>query len=637
MAQKTNSFERFWQELKRRKVFGVVTTYAATAYIIIEVTNNLVEPLSLPAWIAKLVILLLVAGLPIVVILSWVFDFTSQGIKKTESLEELESKEIKIKPVKGRLRASYVLNAILIITVLILAYPKIFKRNTLDKLRSSGERISVAVMPFWNLTNDTAWNVRQDWIQDILINSLSNSEELIIRQSENINNLVENQGIVNYVSISPSVASTIAQKLDANVFIYGSIIREGAKIRVNAQLIDSKTEEILQSFKKDGTAENIIPLIDSLSVMVKDFLIISMLKSGISNEARKITSTFSPKAYRYFVDGRNSLYLFDFNTAKNMFHKALAIDSNFNAAIFYISGAYQELGMYELGKKWCLKAYGNRDSMPLLQKYYANWLYARFFGSPYDEIKYLRQLQEIDDQVPFAYYEVGNGYSNLSQYGKAIPEYERTLEIYDKWDLIPPWIYMYLNLGLAYHKTGQYKKEKNLYKKAEQYFPNNPYLIYRQAVLVLSEGKTNDTNNYIEKYISVRKEESASEASIASSLGEGYSEAGILDKAEEYYRQALSLEPENPVRMNNLAYFLIDRDRNIPEGMELIDKALKWSTDIYYMLHTKGWGLYKQGKYQEALEILQKSWDLRREKAIYDHEAFLHLEAAKKAVSGMKQ
>jgi hypothetical protein len=54
------------------------------------------------------------------------------------------------------------------------------------------------------------------------------------------------------------------------------------------------------------------------------------------------------------------------------------------------------------------------------------------------------------------------------------------------------------------------------------------------------------------------------------------------------------------------------------------------------MLHTKGWGLYKQGKYQEALEILQKSWDLRMKNAIYDHEAFLHLEAAKKAVAGQK-
>ena len=110
-----------------------------------------------------------------------------------------------------------------------------------------------------------------------------------------------------------------------------------------------------------------------------------------------------------------------------------------------------------------------------------------------------------------------------------------------------------------------------------------------------------------------------------------------MDKAEEYYRQAVSLEPENPVRLNNLAYFLIDQAGNLNEGMEIIDKALKLSPENYNYLHTKGWGLCKQGRYQEALDILQKSWDLRMKNAIYNHEAYLHLEAAKKAVVGMKQ
>jgi Tfp pilus assembly protein PilF len=112
-----------------------------------------------------------------------------------------------------------------------------------------------------------------------------------------------------------------------------------------------------------------------------------------------------------------------------------------------------------------------------------------------------------------------------------------------------------------------------------------------------------------------------------------YSDANIPDKAEEYYRQALSLEPENPIRMNNLAWLLIDKDRNVEEGMELIDKALNLSPDDYLMIDTKGWGFYKQGRYKEALEILERSWEL---KPVYEHEVYLHLEAAKKAVAGQK-
>ena len=74
----------------------------------------------------------------------------------------------------------------------------------------------------------------------------------------------------------------------------------------------------------------------------------------------------------------------------------------------------------------------------------------------------------------------------------------------------------------------------------------------------------------------------------------------------------------------------------INEGLKLADKALNLRPDFYDFLHSKGWGFYKQGKYQEALEILQKSWDLRMKNAIYYHEAFLHLEAARKAVAGLK-
>jgi len=70
---------------------------------------------------------------------------------------------------------------------------------------------------------------------------------------------------------------------------------------------------------------------------------------------------------------------------------------------------------------------------------------------------------------------------------------------------------------------------------------------------------------------------------------------------------------------------------NIEEGLELIEKALESDPERYIYLDTKGWGLYKQGKYEEALEVLEKSWEL---KPRYNHEIFLHLEEAKKAVAG---
>ena len=196
--------------------------------------------------------------------------------------------------------------AVLVVAV-IFAYPKIFKINTIEKLRSSGESISVAVMPFQNLTNDTLWNVWQSGIQNELIASLSSSpEELKVRQIESVKNLLSSKGVTNYASITPDIAGIVSRKLDANVFISGSINQAGATIRLNARLINSKTAEVFKSFQVDGNSENILHIIDSLSVMVKNALIINRLEKRMSQDYRHIISTNSPEAYRYFIYGENS-------------------------------------------------------------------------------------------------------------------------------------------------------------------------------------------------------------------------------------------------------------------------------------------------------------------------------------------
>jgi tetratricopeptide (TPR) repeat protein len=281
-------------------------------------------------------------------------------------------------------------------------------------------------------------------------------------------------------------------------------------------------------------------------------------------------------------------------------------------------------------------AYEKRDQMPLHLKIITNRVYAVLFESQFEEIKYLRQLQELDDLVPSYFYSSGYAYSLLLQFEKAIPEYEKSLEIYKKSGIKPAWVFNYTQLGEAYNKTGKYKKEKKLYKKAEKDFPDNYVLNYQKGLLAIVEGDTVNANKYLEKAKRLAKENSWTDANIASQIAFGFSDIGKKDKAEEYYRKALSLEPGKPDRMNDLAFLLIDSERNLPEGMELVDKALELSPDNYKYLHCKGWGLFKQRKYLEALEILQKSWDLRMTYAVYDHPAFLHLEAAKKAVAGQK-
>jgi len=564
----------------------------------------------------------------------------SVEIKKED--DGMKGQEKPIKLPKKKLQSVSIIIAVLFVIAAILAYPKIFKRDTLEKRRSSGERISVAVMPFQNMTNDTVkWDVYQLIIQNNLSSYLSNfSKNLQVRQTESVNDLLKSKGITNYASITPSFASIVSQKLEVDIFIYGNIIKLGNIMRLSAQLIDTKTEEIIKPFQIEGPSseENLLDKIDSLSGMLKDFLIVSRIREEVSPEIdiRPYEYTNNPEAYRYFISSFDANSQMDPPTVIKLLKEAERIDSNFFVATLFISIQYgQMMGMYEDAKEWCLKAYKKRDQMPIKEKIMTDWVYARTFGTPDEEIKCLKQYPLYDDQVPVCYWQIGNAYLNLFQYSNAISEYERALDIYNKWDIKPMFVANYTPLGYAYHKMGMYKKEKKLYKKAEQDFPDHPDLIYRQAILALSEGKVKAANEYIEKYKYILRDNSASEAAITSNLAGIYSEAGILDKAEEYYREALTLQ-RSAGRLNTLAYFLIDYDRDINAGLELVDEALGLSPDNYNYLDTKGWGLYKQGKHQEALDILQKSWDLRREKAVYNYEAFLHLEEAKKAVASQK-
>jgi len=525
---------------------------------------------------------------------------------------------------------------VLFAIIALINHLKLFEKDKLDKIRSSDGRIAVAIMPFQNMTNDTTWNVWQIGIQDILVSYLSNSpEELKVRQTESINDLIQSKGLTQYASITPSFASDISQKLEASIFISGSIKQAGSTIRLNVQMIDPKTQETFKSFEIDGPAreDKIFQITDSLKRMVKDFLLISKLTKELSPEFQQVAFTVSPEAYKCFIYGENARRKGDHSTTVKMYSQAIAIDSNFTFATAMLSVELYNRGLYDSGRKLCLKVYRKRDQMTMQQKIWINRLYAMYFETPAEEIQYLRQLLEIDDQMPFIYYAIGYSYNKLYQYDKAIPEFEKSLAIYEKRETKPYWVSNYVLPGIAYTKTNQYGKAKEIYLKAAHDFPNFKSFNYRLAILSLLMGKTKEANEYIEKFQTILKQNSVPEAEIVSSLGDMYIEADLPVKAIEYYRKALSLEPRNLFYMNNLAFLLIDSDLNVNEGMKLIEEAYRLNLDMYYYVDCKGWGLYKQGNYKEALRFLEKSDSL---KPVYDHALYLHLEAARKAVANQK-
>lgn len=551
--------------------------------------------------------------------------------------------EARLSRFKISRKLAWLISGIIITGILLLSlYPRIFRNSPFYGRMPSTEKFSVAVMPFKNMTTDAAWDIWQNGIQENFINSLAGSGDLRVKGQQNTNLLLDRKGITNYASITPSVAGEISQKLEANIFVDGSIIKTGNKIRLIVNLLNSGTEEVIKPFQVEGSAENIMQIIDSISWEVKDFLVMTKLNMEESemkweeySKEKHISyaPTKSADAYRYYLQAHDAFSKNDFAAAIELSTEALKIDTNFVTAIGFIAISYYNSFRFAEAKPWVLKFYGKRDLMiSMEQKLNAEVVYSYLFRTHAERAKYQEQLIELDDQNPTSYFNLGDCYFEMFQYDKAVAEFEKALEIYRKWETTPGWIGFYQEVGTAYHKAKQYKKEKDLYRLAKKDFPNAPDLMCSYAWLALTEGDTVKANQHIAEYTAYCKENSISEATLATNLFDVYDMAGMPDRAEAYLRRALSLEPETAARYNALGYYLIDRDRNIEEGLLLCEKALELNPNSSGANHWKGWGLYKQGKYKEALMFLEKADSL---KLIFNYNLFLHLEEARKAVDSI--
>lgn len=554
---------------------------------------------------------------------------------KAEDVRQIKEKFIKLR--KTRFVSRVVIISLLILAA-IITYQKIFD-NTKETSDSSSSRISVAVLPFRVFPSDSSSEEISLWIQDYLINYLSSfNEDLKVKQVELINNLIKSK-IQGSLSDQTYDNRYIANKLETNIYLTGTIRRVDGNMQISAQINDTKTNDILKAIEKGPSVfSSYDSLINALRVGISDYLVLTRLKTkSPAYIVPRFINTGSPDAYSAYVNGRKAFLKTDYPTARDYLFKAVQIDSCLAEADYWIALSYSNQGVYKDAKFYIARAFRKRDLVSPNVRARIMGLYYFFSQGPLERIKYLNQQIEFNDEEENAYGNLGAMYNILGRYEESISATKKSLELFKKWDSKPSWVTVYLVLGRAYHKTGHFWKEKRLYRKAEKDFPNSAVLSARQAVVALCLRKKSEADRYIEKYKRLCKLNSLPDAAISADLAEVLSDAGINDLADKFYIEALSYDPLNFNLLNNYSYFLIDREFDLKKGLEYIDKVIKSDPENYNYLDTKGWALFKQGKYQESYNTLQKSWDLRMENAIYNHEAWTHLEVAKKAVSNRNE
>jgi hypothetical protein len=144
-----NKLSRFWQELKRRKVVRVITVYAASAFVILELVDIITEPFGLTGWTLKFVVVLLSIGLIVSIILSWIYDVNPEGrLEKTKPVSKVKNEDKEAVSSTWRIASylSFVVIAGLIVLNVIPRTKRVIEKEILDK--------SIAVLPFINDSPD---------------------------------------------------------------------------------------------------------------------------------------------------------------------------------------------------------------------------------------------------------------------------------------------------------------------------------------------------------------------------------------------------------------------------------------------------------------------------------------------------
>ena len=145
--------------------------------------------------------------------------------------------------------------------------------------------------------------------------------------------------------------------------------------------------------------------------------------------------------------------------------------------------------------------------------------------------------------------------------------------------------------------------------------PGDSRLVVAEAQLLRDAGRHADAFAFLAKVLELQPDqpELLYETALAAE------KLGYVDVMERHLRRLIALKPDSAQAYNALGYSLADRNLRLDEAAQLIDKALSLTPDDPFILDSKGWVLFRQGKPAAALEALQKAYVQKPDAEIAAH------------------
>ena len=288
-------FKSYYEELKRRKVFKTTIAYIAAAWIIAQITADVLPIFEIPPFIQQAIIIILILGFPAVLIFAWIYDVTPEGIRKTDKAQnELPEGSRKTQ----RLNAAII--SLLSVAVIILLYDQFGasgsepREDQITGVYTDTVQKSIVVLPFKNWSGDASLEYVSDGIADEITTNLQDLQEFdrVVAFREALKFKYSDIGL-----------KQISDSLNVRYILDGSMQLSGNRIRVKVQLLDGITNEYfwVEDFAARWDANELFSLQSEVTRKVLEKLKEDMGTIQVANE--ESFPTDNTEAYNYYLKG----------------------------------------------------------------------------------------------------------------------------------------------------------------------------------------------------------------------------------------------------------------------------------------------------------------------------------------------
>ena len=332
-------------ELQRRNVTRVAIAYAAASWLLIQVVETLFPVFGLSDAHVRPVAISLFIGFPLVLILSWLYELTPEGLKREKDIDRSDS----ITHHTGKKLD----RAIIVVLTLALGYFAIdkfvldpardAKREETVARQARGDALveaygdkSIAVLPFVNMSSDAEQEFFSDGISEELLHLLASIPELRV---------ISRSSAFFYKDKDIDIP-TVAEQLDVAHILEGSVRKSGNQVRITAQLIEARSDTHLWSETYDRTLDDIFATQDEIAAEVVEQLKLTLLGSA----APRMRQT-DPDAYALFLQARHFRLQATpdaYEKAQQLYQQALGIDPGYPPAWEGLAEIYVFQALYGL-------------------------------------------------------------------------------------------------------------------------------------------------------------------------------------------------------------------------------------------------------------------------------------------------